>query len=1197
MASFLIDSSPKPAFDYCSRGVRRPLPCLAGLRHHEAVSLAADWMVEVLQRPLLCRHDIEELNWSYRTIERLEARLDGIPETNSATVLNEIVRIIDQIFARKQFTGREMVNLYQLQRFVDPRLSIERAFAKALDQFTRNPKELKSLANDLPFCTSEELFNQSIQVFFVEQNKIDKVIAAIFDQKRALFQQVKKIKVELIKKRIGTSLYFPPYFDELIDGGAVDLYNHLVEIKGCDAPGERGRRVEAIPFDELSRIVLQVRESIIRTVESAIATSSNRPLLFLLGVTGAGKSTSLSFLRGDSMERVGEDSYESSDQKGIIGHNALESSTFLPHIEFIDDLIVVDYLGFSDTHGPLVALGAECALKWLMKVYRPKILIVHSITDTEGRLKGVADMRLELERLLGADMDSSLLGITKYSHTKIASEIEAIKEKRQKLSHEKNALLQSEQKLHKELEQLRQEVESLQEEMEVLESAFQEFLKDPSQISQQVERFQQIASEREGKQEKLTKQRGQLRAKEKNASQIQPGLKEIENKLEKLQRAETEKNQVLDEREKRLLKHFGLKDKIRFCNLEDRNHRTQCLQKLLTFSLRGTAGSSHSLSAPSQGSAPSLSLYYPHAVSHRDANHSLSASHRQLLVTQLEKLLVEEPSKDRYGEIQGFDDFISFQQSALESSLTKTVFSHSHPEIGQLLHLPEIDPTIVHDFDKKIVERCLNTCIELEVVRLNLDLLSIAKQNYWINNKIKQQIQVCDEKLKKMIKYLVSIINIDSKEEDLEKSWKKIKQKYKDTIDKAKNGELENTQPQAWQWLFPDFRTIEVFVKLGWKPVKEQQILLNDLLSDYSLQIDQGHERLVKLVELERLIDKKEEINKAIQAHPLCLASLSDLIGSVKTRSAQVRALYGVDKWGDRIQFLSDRMRPHFLNLIQSPITKKTSLRNKRTTVTYLKWFDDACPASLILSLNRNLKIACAQIRVSDLLKKVLVNYVESKDSLLTCSSDKALFLIGENVDPKSCVMSATINSMLSETKKYFSGELPDDQVLEKIFADLLIAGLQGEFKSGHREGYMISTGWRQMKEQAVLNSLVEQAAIGKDLKKFLTSQEFVKQFLNDIYYLKYDVEGVVEGPSIGVTSFDKAFGFAIPQRTFKYAFSNGSNHGSRGYLEGFPLWAGFFDLVKELGVDTTMPLSEVLLQEVVWSLWSEVTGGRRYGR
>ena len=102
------------------------------------------------------------------------------------------------------------------------------------------------------------------------------------------------------------------------------------------------------PFSQLSHVVLEVREAIIQKVESTIPFDSNN-IVFLFGPTRAGKSTTMCFLRGDKMllKSAPQNCYESQSDCGrIIGHSDTASCTFLPSVEALSDLVLVDYPGF-----------------------------------------------------------------------------------------------------------------------------------------------------------------------------------------------------------------------------------------------------------------------------------------------------------------------------------------------------------------------------------------------------------------------------------------------------------------------------------------------------------------------------------------------------------------------------------------------------------------------------------------------------------------------------------------------------------------------------------------------------------------------------------------------------------------------------------------------------------------------------------
>ena len=154
----------------------------------------------------------------------------------------------------------------------------------------------------------------------------------------------------LVEQRRTASKQYPPYLDELLDGGHLHLYDHLLQMRTLTSRIERRSAIEKMTFSQLSHVVLEAREAVIQKVESSIPAGFKN-IVFLLGGTGAGKSTALCFLRGDVMV-LKDFHYESQSEKsGLIGHGGATSCTFLPTIEVVNDLVFVDFPGFEDTNG------------------------------------------------------------------------------------------------------------------------------------------------------------------------------------------------------------------------------------------------------------------------------------------------------------------------------------------------------------------------------------------------------------------------------------------------------------------------------------------------------------------------------------------------------------------------------------------------------------------------------------------------------------------------------------------------------------------------------------------------------------------------------------------------------------------------------------------------------------------------------
>ena len=55
-------------------------------------------------------------------------------------------------------------------------------------------------------------------------------------------------------------------------------------------------------------------------------------------------------------------------------------------------MILVDFPGFNDSRAELISIGNELALKTLIKKYNPKILLIESIMNTDGKFASIANL-------------------------------------------------------------------------------------------------------------------------------------------------------------------------------------------------------------------------------------------------------------------------------------------------------------------------------------------------------------------------------------------------------------------------------------------------------------------------------------------------------------------------------------------------------------------------------------------------------------------------------------------------------------------------------------------------------------------------------------------------------------------------------------------------------------------------------------
>lgn len=202
----------------------------------------------------------------------------------------------------------------------------------------------------------------------------------------------------------------PAYLTELKTQGFTHLYEHLRAMKALKIRNDRTEEEKDISFSECSHIILQTKQAIIEKVKKTVSENPN--MYFILGATGVGKSTTLAFLRGDKMT-LKNDFYHSANDPELIGHGS-SSCTFLPNIEMINGMTIIDFSGFEDTHGVLIAAGMELALGALVDMFSSRLLVLDSL-NIEGRMIRQHNLNQRLHRLF-ANPQNAALGLTQYSN-------------------------------------------------------------------------------------------------------------------------------------------------------------------------------------------------------------------------------------------------------------------------------------------------------------------------------------------------------------------------------------------------------------------------------------------------------------------------------------------------------------------------------------------------------------------------------------------------------------------------------------------------------------------------------------------------------------------------------------------------------------------------------------------------------------
>lgn len=437
--------------------------CAEGRGRSEAIRSVAEGVRiirEILQRSVLCRHDVENMNHAYRAIDLLEKGMEQIPSPNSSDALRDIITKVERI-SQAQITPDGLITLYHLRKFSEGELRVQEHFNRAQTRFITESKQIEVLAERLPCCHSEVCFNEDVEGLL--GSDVNSKAAEILNFKREKLQKYEKIrntlndrKTALQQQRKDHPDDYPAYYDELLDNGYLHLYDHLNAMRVLANRNERYEQIRRMSFSQASHVILEVREAVMQKVMSAISVDQ-RSIIFLVGGTGGGKTTTFCFLRGDTMVENHSNYRSLSDNGQLIGHDEAKSCTFLPLIGNHNGMVLVDFPGRNDTHGRLVSLGIELAFKALINKYNPRVVVIDAITNKENKFEAAAELGSYLDRVL-ANKECCILGITKYVQDPDYNRVRTIEEQQIKdLETQKRALLEptpEERGLQKSIERL-----------------------------------------------------------------------------------------------------------------------------------------------------------------------------------------------------------------------------------------------------------------------------------------------------------------------------------------------------------------------------------------------------------------------------------------------------------------------------------------------------------------------------------------------------------------------------------------------------------------------------------------------------------------------------------------------------------------------------------------------------------------------
>ena len=237
----------------------------------------------ILGQSVLCSHDVDLLNRTFVLMDRLER--EGSIEEGGGTLsaLTKVIEKIKAIAKNKLLLENNIVTLYHLQKFKEGKLFTTAHF-KEVNAYVK--KDQLAIAQALPNCSSIEQFNEAVQQLIGTPTK---EAEQVLDRKREELQKkaesqewIREKKADLDNRRRASPDGYPPYFDELIEGGFTHLYDHLMMMKGIDTHSERKEKIAQMEFHEAAHVILETRDSIIRKVKNFLTKSGSRATGFFV---------------------------------------------------------------------------------------------------------------------------------------------------------------------------------------------------------------------------------------------------------------------------------------------------------------------------------------------------------------------------------------------------------------------------------------------------------------------------------------------------------------------------------------------------------------------------------------------------------------------------------------------------------------------------------------------------------------------------------------------------------------------------------------------------------------------------------------------------------------------------------------------------------------------------------------------------
>ena len=192
--------------------------------------------------------------------------------------------------------------------------------------------------------------------------------------------------MQLKKLRLQNPDLYPAYFDELLQHNSIHTFDHLIQMNELNSRLEVGKAVNKMELSEITSILLETKKMMIDKVKSSL-NENCKDMVFILGGTGSGKSTTWSFLKGDKMVLKWGNYESEANQNHYISHSTTNSFTFLPNIVIKDNCAMVDFPGFDDTKRTAHFIGYGTGVEIINRGISSKSLITGKYHKHRGKIR------------------------------------------------------------------------------------------------------------------------------------------------------------------------------------------------------------------------------------------------------------------------------------------------------------------------------------------------------------------------------------------------------------------------------------------------------------------------------------------------------------------------------------------------------------------------------------------------------------------------------------------------------------------------------------------------------------------------------------------------------------------------------------------------------------------------------------------